>query len=281
MTKGYPASMRIHLPHPEGTRVARLVRREKRFTVHCLGPDGEPLAAHTNNSGSMLGLVREGRRCLLSPAKNPRRKLAWTLEAIAVAHLAPGGAWVGVNTATPNRMLAAVMRDPAMRLMLGLGEYTRFTAEARFEEASGMSPSTPATRFDGRLDGPAGAPYPPPCWLEAKNVTMVEDTIAMFPDAATERGRKHVAHLTALARAGGKAGVFCLVQRPDGQCFGPAEVVDPAFAEIFWEAVTAGVMVWPFMAHVDEAGVTLGARLPLSASPWIPRPPAILEPDAG
>ena len=91
------------LPFPSGCVVARLVRREKRFFVHVL-IDGKPDVAHTNNTGSMLGLLRPGAPVLLSPAQNPERKLRWTLELVWCGTAYPrGGFWAGVNTSTPNR----------------------------------------------------------------------------------------------------------------------------------------------------------------------------------
>lgn len=58
------------LPFPPGCVIGRFVRREKRFFVHVL-VDGLPDVAHTNNTGSMLGLLRPGMPVLLSPALNP------------------------------------------------------------------------------------------------------------------------------------------------------------------------------------------------------------------
>ena len=104
--------MSILLPFPSGCVVGRLVRREKRFFVHVL-IDGKPDVAHTNNTGSMIGLLRPGAPVLLSPAQNPGRKLRWTLELVWCGDPAAyprGGFWAGVNTSTPNRMLEAAFR---------------------------------------------------------------------------------------------------------------------------------------------------------------------------
>ena len=90
------------LPFPPGCVVARLVRREKRFFVHVL-IGGKPDVAHTNNTGSMLGLLRPGAPVLLSPAQNPDRKLRWTLELVWCGGGAPGegrGFWAGAVSYT-------------------------------------------------------------------------------------------------------------------------------------------------------------------------------------
>ncbi len=229
------------LPFAIPPRSARLLRRVKRFSVEVEDHTGR-FWAHCNNSGSMLGLLQPGNEVLLSVADNPKRKLPFTLEAIRVLDM-----WVGVNTLAPNRLLKAAWA--AGRLPVPK-EYTAFSPETR----SGQS------RLDALIQGVNA----PPLWVEAKNVTLVEDDVACFPDAVTERGRKHMQELAARCRAGELAAVFFCIQRPDGKCFGPADCVDPAYAESFWKAVDAGVQMWPYQAAVTERGVDLGERLPLA-----------------
>lgn len=226
------------LPYPEGMVAASFVERRKRFTVFGRLPDGSSVAAHTNNTGSMAGLLRPGQDMLLSPADNPARKLKWTLEAVRVH-----GDWVGVNTATPNRMLRRAWETGALPELRG---YDAYRAEARYGDS----------RLDALLTGEPGE-----LWVECKNVTLVEDCVAAFPDAVTERGQKHLRELMGLARAGVRVALFFLVQRTDGQCFGPADYVDPTYAELFYEAMAAGVEMWPCVARVDESGIALDRRL--------------------
>ena len=157
------------------------------------------------------------------------------------------GFWVGVNTSTPNRMLEAAFR--AGRLPFAAGY-----AELRREAKRG------ASRLDGLFTGPGL----PPLWVECKNVTMVEDDAACFPDAASERGRKHLRELMDIVAAGERAAMFYLVQRPDGHCFAPADFIDPDYAELFCEALAAGVEMYPFRAVVSPAGIDLGPMLPLA-----------------
>lgn len=230
------------LPFDAPCREASFIRRYKRFTVEATalsGADkGELLLAHTNNTGAMLGLLREGNRALLSPASNPKRKLKYTLEALELA-----GTFVGVNTLTPNRMLYRAWEMGAMPELAG---YDHFKKEAKVGQS----------RLDAYLSGEKGE-----LWVECKNVTMVEDQVACFPDAITERGQKHLRELMALAKTGVRVALFFLIQRPDGDCFGPADVIDPAYAELFYEALSMGVEAWPYVAHVDENGISLGERL--------------------
>ncbi|MGE4263879.1 MAG: DNA/RNA nuclease SfsA [Desulfovibrio sp.] len=247
----------VLLPFPPGCRVARLVRREKRFTAVTLGPEGEELRAHTNNTGSMLGLLRPGTLALLSPAprreKGPERVLKWTLEALALSggHRGLSPAWVGVNTLTPNRLLAAAWRAG---LLPEARAYARMTPEAR----------TGDSRLDARFDAAEEGESLPPLYVECKNVTLVEDGQAQFPDAASERGRRHLDELIRLADQGCRAALFFLVQRPDGDCFAPAEAIDPEYAAGLAQALRAGVEVWAWRARVTEQGISLAERLGLA-----------------
>ena len=227
------------LNFPPQSRTAVFVAREKRFLVHVL-IDGQLLTVHTNNSGSMLGLLRPGMDVFISPAAAPGRKLPYTLELVR-----PCGDWVGVNTLTPNRLLKKAWEAGVMPELRG---YTEYLPEAVHG----------ASRLDARLSGPNGE-----FWIEAKNVTMVEDDVACFPDAVTERGQKHLCELMDLAAQGVRVGVFLAVQRTDGACFGPADFIDPRFAELFWQAVDKGVEFLPHVVHASPEGIALGRRLPV------------------
>ena len=252
------------LPLPPHCVVAAFVQRRKRFSV-LLQHQGADLWVHSNNSGSMLGLCQPGAPVLVSPASNPNRKLKYTQECVWLAQRAvpepqqqqpqppqPGvqpaarGFWVGVNTSTPNRMLEAAFH--AHRLPFAQG-YTTLVREAK--------------RGQSRLDGLLTGPDLPPLWVECKNVTMVEDDAACFPDAASERGQKHLRELMDIVANGERAAMLYLVQRPDGTCFAPADFIDPAYAALFYEALHAGVEMYPFRALVSPAGIDLGPLLPV------------------
>lgn len=261
-----PASTPPLLPLPPHCIVAAFVARRKRFSV-LLQHQGADLWVHSNNSGSMLGLCLPGAPVLASPASNPDRKLKYTQECVWLArravpelienthesgayesgaHSPASGFWVGVNTSTPNRMLEAAFH--ARRLPFAQG-YTTLVREAK--------------RGQSRLDGLLTAPDLPPLWVECKNVTMVEDNAACFPDAASERGQKHLRELMDIVACGERAAMFYLVQRPDGECFAPADFIDPAYAALFYKALTAGVEMYPFRALVSPAGIDLGPMLPV------------------
>lgn len=253
-----PGMPRPLLPFPPGCVVAILQRRVKRFIIECR-LNGQDCLAHSNNSGSMLGLTRPGLPILISPAHTPGRKLPYTLELVCLPGAGPAGAkagtaegfapglWVGVNTLTPNRLLRAAFT--AGRLPWAAG-YTQFKAEAK--------------RGDSRLDALLTGPDLPPLWVECKNVTLVEDGRAAFPDAVTVRGQKHLRTMMDIVRSGERAAFFYCVQRADAYCFGPAEYIDPAYAALYFQGLEAGVEAYPHRAVLSSTGVDLGEELPLA-----------------
>ena len=238
----------VLLPFAPGCVRGVLLRRVKRFSVECVVA-GQPVWAHTNNSGSMLGLVRPGTEVLLSPAPAPGRKLPYTLEMVGLPSPA-GPVWVGVNTLVPNRLLRRAFEAGLLPWAAG---YTTFTPEAK--------------RGHSRLDALLTGDGLPPLWVECKNVTLVEDDVAVFPDAVTERGQKHMREMMDILRGGERAAFFYCIQRPDARCFGPADYVDSAYAALFYEGLAQGVEAYPHEIPLSLSGIGFGSLLPLAPCP--------------
>lgn len=232
--------MSVSIKLPSNCIQAKFQARVKRFTIVAKKQD-KTILAHTNNSGSMLGLLKTNNPVLLSPATNPKRKLPFTLELIKVNNF-----WVGVNTSIPNKMLKLIWEH---QLIYEWTNYSYFQPEVKLGQH----------RIDAKLDGVHGS-----LWIEAKNVTLVEDDIAYFPDAPSQRAREHLAKLIHLVKQGQKAACFYLIQRPDGKCFGPADFIDKQFAQLFWQAIDAGVQVYSFQAIITPSKIQLGRQLKLA-----------------
>lgn len=218
------------------------LRRVKRFTIE-FSLDNRCLLAHTNNSGAMLGLLHHGSRALFSKAENQARKLAYTLERIKLPERM-GGAWVGVNTQLPNRILEAAFKKGQLPFCAG---YKTLTREIKIGNS--------------RMDALCTHPGLPPLWIECKSVTLVEDERAAFPDAASARAAKHLLELIKIVESGQRAAMFYLVQRNDALCFGPADYIDPAYAALFRQALKAGVEMYAVKAQWCRNGIGLGQLL--------------------
>ncbi|MGD1996400.1 MAG: DNA/RNA nuclease SfsA, partial [Anaerolineae bacterium] len=117
------------------------------------------------------------------------------------------------------------------------------------------------SRLDFRLDGPRGV-----SWVEVKSVTLVEDGLALFPDAPTLRGRRHLEELMSLAQKKARAAIVFVVQRPDAAALAPHRAADPAFARALVDAARAGVETYAFRCAVTRQSLYLTSQLPVLLS---------------
>ncbi len=227
----------MDLPHPlyPGT----LIRRYQRFLADVMLDSGETVTAHCPNSGSMKGCAVPGYRVLLSRSANPRRKYCYTWELVEV-----DGSWVGINTGLPNRLVAEAIRE---RKVPELAGYSEIRPEVRYGEHS---------RIDLLLSGPAGL-----CYVEVKNVTLVEGGRALFPDSVTERGQKHLRELMREVASGNRGVIFFVVQRGDADAMAPADTIDPEYGRLLRRAAGSGVEAMAWQARVEPEEIVLYRRL--------------------
>ena len=218
----------------------RLLTRYKRFLADVLLEDGSRVTAHCTNSGSMKSCLEDGAEVWLTPVDDPKRKTKFTWEMILI-----GGDWVGINTSNPNALAFEWVRDG---IVPGLEGITSLKREVKWEDS----------RFDLFGEAPSG-----PCFIEVKNVTMKVGARALFPDAVTERGRKHLNTLIRVKKAGMRAVMLYVVQRMDVQMFSPARDIDPAYGKALDEAVRQGVEVYVVQARVTPEEITFHRTLPV------------------
>lgn len=221
---------------------ATFLRREKRFLAHVLLADGSAAIAHCPNTGSMATCLEEGAPAILQKSDNPARKLKFTLKAVCM-----GGVWVGIDTALPNRLIEAAVREGFIEGLSG------------YESVEREKVLVPGTRIDLKLSGPGK----PDCFVEVKNVTLVEKGVARFPDAVTERGLKHLEELERFRLGGGRSAMVYVVQRGDGKVFTPAIDIDPDYGKGLRRAAATGVEVYALGAEVSPLGVAATCLLPV------------------
>ncbi len=236
MNEGTPEAMLF--PHP--LVQARFVRREKRFLIHAELEGGTTVIAHTNNTGRMTGCLAPGGRVWLSPARDPRRKLAWTLEITET----PEGVLVGVNTQRANGLVAEGI---AAGLLPGLGPQDEIRAEVTYPGGK--------SRADFLVGGHT--------WIEVKNATLVQEGRARFPDAPTARGRKHLLALQERVEGGEQAALVFCVQRADAATAGPADDIDPGYGRLLRQVHARGVTVLALQIRVDQQELRPDKCLPV------------------
>ena len=213
----------------------RLLKRYQRFLADVQLDSGEAVIAHCPNSGSMLGCKTLDSPVLLSCSDNPSRKLKYTWELVFVH-----GYWVGINTGLPNRLVREAIESGVVKELQG---YTTIRPEAPYGKNS---------RIDLLLSGSSGC-----CYVEVKNVTLREGDKALFPDAVTTRGQKHLRELMEVVRNGSRGVIFFVVQRGDCQTVSPADAIDPEYGRLLRLAVKSGVEALAYQAFVSPEEIRL------------------------
>jgi sugar fermentation stimulation protein A len=173
----------------------------------------------------------------LAPAAASHRKTAYDLRLVDLE-----GTLVSVDARLPGPLLAEALEA---------GEIPGFRPLSVQHEVSFGS-----SRLDLRLQTPEGAH-----WVEAKSVTLVCSGTALFPDAPTARGRRHLEELIRAVSGGEGGSVFFVVQRPDARRFAPHPEADPSFADPLRSARHAGVAVRAFTCRVSLREVRLGSEI--------------------
>ncbi len=221
-----------------GLLPATLLLRHKRFLAEVRLADGTEATAHCTNTGTMKSCWKPGDAVLLEAAANPARKLKYTWLACL-----RDDTWVGVDTGVPNQVVAeAARRD----LLPGLEGLHSVRTEVRYGGEN--------SRIDVVALDAAGRQV----FIEVKNTTLREGDLGCFPDAVSERGRKHLRELQLMVQQGHRAAIAFFVQRGDVNGFRPAKEIDPQYAEELDRAVAAGVMVLPLRVALAAAGAEDG-----------------------
>ena len=204
--------------------------------------NGEIITVHCPNTGTMLSCSAPDSRVCLSRSDNPKRKYPFTLEMVE-----DNSTWVGVNTMRTNKLVAEALEKghisefqdiKAIKTEIKTSDHTRLDLQVSHGDSS--------------------------TFIEVKNCSLAVDRCAMFPDAVTTRGTKHLHELTRLIAEGLRACIFFLVQRMDADRFSPASHIDSVYGDALLQAAEAGVMVLVYQAEVSPAGIDIVRPLPYS-----------------
>ena len=222
---------------------ATLVQRYKRFLADVRLENGELITAHCPNTGSMKQCSQPGRPIYLSRHQNPRRKYEHTWELIHMPQ-----SLVGINTQATNLIVREALQARQVDL---LKDYDRVQAEVKIANN---------TRIDFMLSGANREN----CYLEVKNCTLVQEGQALFPDAITQRGQRHLQELIALSQAGYQAAIFFLVQRSDACSFSPAQDIDPVYSQLLRQAREENVHIMAYDVDISMQSISIRNELPCS-----------------
>lgn len=196
---------------------ARFVERINRF-VATVEIDGETKICHVKNTGRCRELFLPSARVTLQRFAPGLRRTEYDLIAVW-----KGERLINVDSQAPNKVFREWAEGGGF-----LSGVEKIQPESRFLNS----------RFDFRLTYGGREAL-----VEVKGVTLEEDGVALFPDAPTERGVKHLKELAECAQSGRDAFVVFVIQMQGANSFTPNERTHPAFAQVLREASLAGVRV--------------------------------------
>jgi sugar fermentation stimulation protein A len=156
------------------------------------------------------------------------------------------GFWAGINTGRPNYLVREAIENGTAVELQG---YETIRPEVAYGEHS---------RIDLLLESSGKR-----CFVEVKNVTLVENGLALFPDAVTTRGQKHLNELMRVVREGDRGIIFFTVQRGDGTTVSPADAIDPEYGRLLRLAMKNGVEALAYRARITPQEILLTERLPI------------------
>lgn len=222
----------------ENVEAGIFIKRPNRFIAH-VEIQGKEEICHVKNTGRLGELLLPGVSVLVEPAaEGSSRKTRYSLICVK-----KDGQWVNIDSQAPNKL--------AEEWIAGGGLLRDVTLIKR-EQKYGNS------RFDLYVEA-AGEQW----FIEVKGVTLNVEGTAMFPDAPTERGKKHVEELVICQKDGYRAGVLFVIQMKGVSRFTPFEERQPEFAEALRLAKKAGVEIWAADCVTDRENIRIDRFVPV------------------
>jgi sugar fermentation stimulation protein A len=213
--------------HERPNRFLVLVKVERRI-----------LPSFLPNPGRMFELFTPKAKVVLREVLKESRKTNYDL--IGVLY---NNQMVSVDSRVPNKLVLEALRN---RDIKELSEYDTIQPEFSYGHS----------RFDFLLTNKREK-----CLVEVKSCTLVKDGVALFPDAPTERGRRHVRTLVEAKKEGYRTCVLFIVQRTDAHVFAPNDETDPEFGKTLRNAFLEGVEIYAYYSEFSETKITLKGKV--------------------
>ncbi|MBQ6824919.1 MAG: DNA/RNA nuclease SfsA [Clostridia bacterium] len=219
------------------TVTGRFINRPNRF-IAIVEINGKEETVHVKNTGRCKELLIPGATVRLEISNNPNRKTKYDL--VGVFKQREGKADLPVNM--DSQAANAIAEE-------WLKKHTDATVRREVTYRN--------SRFDFYIEGNKKA------FLEVKGVTLERDGVALFPDAPTERGIKHIKELIACLQEGYEAYILFVIQMKEVHLFKPNDETHKAFGDALREAAAAGVGIYAVDCIVDGDTVTADAFIPI------------------
>ena len=222
--------------HYDNTVPGLFLSRPNRFIAH-VEIDGQVEMCHVKNTGRCRELLPAGASVWCQKSSSPNRKTKYDLITVK-----KGSRLINMDSQAPNAAAKEWL------LAGGFGAIENLKAEVFHGES----------RFDF-----AFTKNRKPCLLEVKGVTLETGGICTFPDAPTQRGTRHLRHLTQAVQEGYGAYVLFVIQMQDVISLHPNDLTDPAFGSALREAAAAGVKILAMDCTVTENSMVIRQPVPV------------------
>ncbi len=238
-----------HTPLGRGGAIvgATFVARPNRFLVEAL-LDGAIVQAHLADRGRLKETLLPGARLLLARATGTALRKTQFQAVAAYVETPDGPRLASLDTHLPNRLIETALRQGALE---PFAAYPHIRREV----------TVGASRFDFVVSDGARR-----CLIEVKSAGLVLGDVALFPDAPTTRGARHLHELAELAGRGEQTALVFVAAGAQAQVVAINDAIDPAFSQALAHARQAGVAVHAYACPLDAAGITLGPSIPVALS---------------
>ena len=223
--------------HYHDIHKAEFISRPNRF-IAIVAVNGREETVHVKNTGRCRELLVPGCTVYLEKSGNTERKTAYDLVAVE-----KGSLLINMDAQAPNQVFGEWARSGGFR-----ADLTALRPETTWRKS----------RFDFYWEAGEEKGF-----VEVKGCTLEENGLALFPDAPTERGVKHLHELAQAQRGGYRCCVCFVLQMKGCHVFRPNERTHPEFAQALREASAAGVRVLAVDCHVTPDSLCIDMEIPV------------------
>ncbi len=216
-------------------KTAKFIKRPNRFIAHVLVDNHEEIV-HVKNTGRCKEILIEDTEVILEAGNNPERKTKYSIIAAYKEDVL-----INIDSQVPNKVVYEGILDHRID---EIKEITKLSREVVYGNS----------RFDLYFETKEKKGF-----IEVKGVTLIEDGIALFPDAPTKRGCKHIYEMIKAVEEGYAGYIFFLIQMKGVRYFTPHTIRDPEFAAALKLAREKGVTIIAYDSFVAKDEIRIAS----------------------
>ncbi|MEJ6951604.1 DNA/RNA nuclease SfsA [Natronospora cellulosivora (SeqCode)] len=218
---------------------ATFIKRPNRFIAH-VELNGQEEIVHVKNTGRCKEILQTGSTVFLEEASNKNRKTKYSLISAY-----KGDTLINIDSQVPNTV---VYESLEQNKIIEIKEIETIKKEVTFGNS----------RFDIFFKNKKGEGF-----IEVKGVTLEKDRVAMFPDAPTIRGRKHIKEMIKAINSSYQGYIFFLIQLKGVDYFTPNTVMDPDFTAALKLAKDKGVKILAYDCLITTDSIRIDKQIPI------------------